>query len=287
MSGYVEKPMFLFTTLAKTQQEPQADPVMGALRTASANSGVSFDYLVETARRESALKPAAKAATSSARGLFQFIEQTWLSVVRSDGAKAGLEKEAAAISGGRGRFTVNDSAMRQRILALRNDPELSARFAAVLARQNHDSLAKSIGREPTQGELYMAHFLGAEGARKLIAGAAATPGASAAAQFPNAARANTSIFYDRAGHARSLSQVYARLTRGFSPSELAVKARAVAEPARAAQQETAAPLAVAAGGNAFHSLFVTGKAQAPLAPSQPAVAAPRPLDLAYFRRRQG
>lgn len=286
MSGYVEKPMFLFTSLAKTQQEPQANPVMGALRTASANSGVSFDYLVETARRESALKPNAKAATSSARGLFQFIEQTWLSVVRSDGAKAGLAKEAAAISGGRGRFTVNDSAMRQRILALRNDPEMSARFAAVLARQNHDSLTGSLGREPTQGELYMAHFLGVEGARKLIAGASATPAASAAAQFPRAAQANASIFYDRAGHARSLSQVYARLTRGFSPSELAVKAVPAAEPAQA-QQEAAPPLAVAAGGNAFHSLFVTGKAQAPLAPSQPVVAAPRPLDLAYFRRRQG
>ncbi|MEI9806034.1 MAG: hypothetical protein WDN48_18705 [Pseudolabrys sp.] len=72
-----------------------------------------------------------------------------------------------------------------------------------------------IGRPPSEGELYMAHFLGADGAGKLINVAANQPRVNAADMFPQAAAANPSIFYDSAGHGRSASEVYAKLSGRF------------------------------------------------------------------------
>ncbi|HLV85239.1 MAG TPA: transglycosylase SLT domain-containing protein [Devosia sp.] len=48
------------------------------LTAAGDRNGVDFDYLLQTAMRESSLNPQAKAQTSSAVGLFQFLESTWL-----------------------------------------------------------------------------------------------------------------------------------------------------------------------------------------------------------------
>src|SRR5205814_1390972 len=73
-----------------------------------------------------------------------------------------------------------------------------------------------IGRRPTDGELYMAHFMGAGGAAKLISNAEDNPQASGARLFPNAAAANHSIFFDGTGRARSVSEVYSVLTSRFA-----------------------------------------------------------------------
>src|SRR5260370_18716118 len=72
--------------------------VTGAIRQASAATGTSFNYLLATAQVESGLNPQAGAATSSARGLFQFIEQTWLGTIKQSGAELGYGHYAAAIS---------------------------------------------------------------------------------------------------------------------------------------------------------------------------------------------
>ena len=81
-------------------------------------------------------------------------------------------------------------------MRLRTDPAASALMAGAFARGNAAQLAQSIGRAPTEGELYIAHFLGPDGAAKLIAAASSQPRANAATMFPQAAGANTSIFYD-------------------------------------------------------------------------------------------
>ena len=60
---------------------PSSGGVEAAIRRASNATGVDADFLLKTARRESALNPSAKARTSSAAGLVQFIEQTWLGSV--------------------------------------------------------------------------------------------------------------------------------------------------------------------------------------------------------------
>jgi hypothetical protein len=100
-------------------------------------------------------------------------------------------------------------------MQLRSDPAASAMMAGAFTRNNATHLENAIGRQPSEGELYIAHFLGSEGASKLIGVAATQPQANAANMFPRAAAANPSIFYDRAGHARSAGDVYANLSGKF------------------------------------------------------------------------
>jgi hypothetical protein len=89
-------------------------------------------------------------------------------------------------------------------------------MAGVLTRSNSFKLTGLIGRRPTDCELYMAHFMGVGGAAKLISNAEDNPQASGARMFPNAAAANRSIFYDKSGHARSVSEVYSVLSSRYA-----------------------------------------------------------------------
>jgi hypothetical protein len=190
--------------------------ITGAIRQAAQSTGISFDYLLTTAKIESNFNPSAQASTSSAKGLYQFIDQTWLGTMKQDGAALGLGRYAGAIAkSADGHYDVSDPAMRAAILRLRSDPQVSAMLAGALTRNNAALVSSNIGRQPSNGELYIAHFLGADGAGKLINGAAKQPHARAAAMFPQAAAANHSIFYDASGRARSVGEVYGKLTRLF------------------------------------------------------------------------
>ena len=191
--------------------------VAGAIRQAAQATGTSFQYLLTTARVESGLNPQAGAATSSARGLFQFIDQTWLATMKQSGAGLGYGQYAAAITQtASGNYEVRDPTMRSQILKLRNDPTANAVMAGAFTQSNAAVLSARLGRSPSEGELYIAHFLGAGGAAHLISSVAARPNASAASYFPIAAHANASIFYDRAtGQPRTLAQVRNILTARY------------------------------------------------------------------------
>ena len=107
--------------------------VIGAIRQAAQATGTSFQYLLATAQVESGLNPQAGASTSSARGLFQFIEQTWLATMKQSGASLGYGQYADAITKtASGRYEVQDPAMRSAILRLRNDPVAIAAMAGAL-----------------------------------------------------------------------------------------------------------------------------------------------------------
>src|SRR5437870_8388570 len=189
-----------------------ATRVTGAIRDAARVTGAGFEYLLNTALRESNLNPNAKAKTSSATGLFQFIDQTWLATMKQSGPSLGYGKYADAISKtSSGRYVIKDPAVREKIFALRKDPTANSVMAGAFANSNAKVLSDRLGRKPTDGELYMAHFLGASGASRFIRAAEANPNAKAASLFPRAAHANNSIFYDNTGAARSLKQVYAGL----------------------------------------------------------------------------
>lgn len=204
--------MFLFTTSASRPATPET-PVSQAIRQGAERTGVNFDYLMRTAQRESALDPDARARTSSATGLFQFIDQTWLATLRAEGARHGLGEQAQAIAQGRdGRLVVADPQMREQIMALRRDPAVSATMAGAFTQRNREELSGALGREPTAGELYTAHVLGSRGALNLISAMRSDPQRVAAREFPEAAGANRPIFFDRAGRARSVSEVFAVLT---------------------------------------------------------------------------
>jgi hypothetical protein len=197
--------------------DPSRARIAGAIKQAASSTGTSFEYLLATAKMESNFNPAASASTSSARGLFQFIDQTWLGTVKEAGSQLGYGNYADAITkSSSGNYSVSDPAARTAILKLRDDPAAASAMAGVLTRSNSFRLTGKIGRRPTDGELYMAHFMGVGGAAKLIGNAEDNPRASGARLFPNAAAANRSIFYERGGRARSVSEVYSVLTQRYA-----------------------------------------------------------------------
>ena len=191
--------------------------VAGAIKQAAASSGTSFQYLLATAKMESDFNPTAGASTSSAHGLFQFIDQTWLATVKDAGAQFGYGTYAEMISqSSDGSYSVSDPDARKAIMKLRDDPTVASAMAAAFTQSNSFKLTGMIGRRPSDSELYMAHFMGVGGAAKLIGNAEDNGQASAARLFPNAAAANRSIFYDRTtGRARTVSEVYSVLQQRY------------------------------------------------------------------------
>jgi hypothetical protein len=222
--------------------------VTGAIRQASAATGTSFSYLLATAQVESGLNPQAGASTSSARGLFQFVEQTWLGTIKQSGAALGYGRYAAAITRtASGHYMVKDAAMRREILKLRNDPTANAVMAGAFTQANATYLTQKLGRPPSEGELYIAHFLGAGGAARLISLAASNPGAKGTDFFAGAAQANRSIFFDKqTGAARSVAGVRDVLTARYDVARSEPHHWAAPGPA-VAQAQTAnvgAPLSI-------------------------------------------
>ncbi|MBH5368092.1 lytic transglycosylase domain-containing protein [Bradyrhizobium sp. CNPSo 4016] len=197
--------------------DPSRARVAGAIKQASNITGVSFQYMLTTAKMESDFDPTAGATTSSAHGLYQFIDQTWLGTVKEAGAQLGYGSYADAITRtSSGTYTVDDPVKKRSIMKLRDDPEAASAMAAALTQSNGFKLTGLLGRRPSDSELYMAHFMGVGGAAKLIANAEDNPQAVGARLFPNAAAANRSIFYAKDGRARSVSEVYSVLDSRYA-----------------------------------------------------------------------
>jgi hypothetical protein len=202
--------------------------VTAAIRSASQQTGISFDYLMKTAYRESAMNPRAQASTSSALGLFQFIDTTWLATVKEDGPAFGLSQYSNQIEKtADGHYFVRDPMVRAQILKLRENPEIASNMAAAFSKRNAAEIQSVIGRQPTEGELYIAHFLGANGAKRFLSLRASNPNTSAASAFPEAARANKPIFYNANG-ARSIEETYRVLVSKHDKIRNAAPATAVA-----------------------------------------------------------
>jgi hypothetical protein len=182
--------------------------VVTALRNAATATGSDFHYLLGTAMRESSLKPDAQSGSSSAAGLFQFIDQTWLGLVKEHGGQYGLGNFAAAITkNADGRYHAEPS-QKQAILALRKDADVSALMAGEYAKTTQGQMRASLGRDVCGGELYAAHFLGPDAACKLIRLAGSDPSANAVTQFPQAAAANKTVFFHSDGAPKSVREVY-------------------------------------------------------------------------------
>lgn len=194
-----------------------ANEIRAAIRQASAATGVPFDYLVAQAGQESGFKPDARAATGTAAGLYQFIESTWLQMVRDHGDRHGIGELARSITMSESGPRVPDAATKARILALRDDPKLSAAMAAEYARDNHARLSQSLGREIGATDLYLAHFLGTGGATRFLSALRTEPGRAAVELLPEAAAANRAVFFAPDGRPRSVDEIYDRFAAKFDP----------------------------------------------------------------------
>ncbi|NBX65622.1 MAG: hypothetical protein EBQ96_01330 [Proteobacteria bacterium] len=220
--------------ISKARSGGAAHGVMGAIQQASAQTGVDFGYLMRQADLESSMNPNAKAKTSSATGLYQFIEQTWLRMMKTHGAEHGFERFASAIQQrGDGTFTVAGRGLKNQILALRRDPKAASLMAAELATENHKHLQDKVGGNLSGTDLYLAHFLGAQGASHFLNSMKKNPWAPAASFFPEAARANRGVFYEN-GKPLSLQAVYNRFDAKFDSDETPVTATASAKTQEAA-----------------------------------------------------
>src|SRR5882757_2725668 len=131
--------------------------VAGAIRKAAEATGASFNYLLATAKVESNLNPNLTMKSSSAGGLFQFIEQTWLETLQQAGRALGYGRYADAIGQTpSGRYVVKDPELRGEVMALRKDPTANAVMGGAFTQQNAAALTRRIGRPPSEGELYIA-----------------------------------------------------------------------------------------------------------------------------------
>lgn len=219
------------------------------VRQARRATRIDFDSLMTQAKEESGFRVDAKSGGSSGGGLFQFINATWLSLVQRFGSKHGLGALAQQIATDEaGQATVADPALRERILALRKDPSLSAALAADYARANKAALERALGRRAGNADLYLAHFLGAAGATALLKAVMQNGDALGAALLPAAAAANRSVFFDDAGRARSVAEIY----RCFA-ERIDSEAQRFASAAAAADNAPGTPAATAADVPGFLS----------------------------------
>lgn len=198
-----------------TKASATSNPFTDVIRAAADATGVNFSYLFRQASVESGFNPTAQAPTSSARGLYQFTKDTWLKVIEQHGSEVGLDRESVSLRSG---MTTPDE--RQRILDLRNNPEISTRMAAHHALDNARALKASGVTVSGPTELYLAHFLGSGGAAKFLKGLRENPNAPAASLLPQAAQANKTIFYSK-GEPVSLAAIYERFDRKFSDGQTA------------------------------------------------------------------
>jgi murein DD-endopeptidase MepM/ murein hydrolase activator NlpD len=125
------------------------DPLESETRQVSAEPD-SVNILVnKIIKVESGGSATAKNPLSSATGLGQFINSTWLRMIRTY------------------RPDLAGSLSEEKQLALRFDPTLSREMTTHLARENKAYL-ESAGHSVSAGSLYLAHFLGPAGARLVL-----------------------------------------------------------------------------------------------------------------------
>jgi len=177
---------------------------------------------MKLAAAESNFKPASKAATSSATGIYQFTHDTWLDTIKTHGEKYGFVGDYAANieyyenRHGRQRPTVHDERMYQHLLALRKNPRLSAIMAAEMVRDNQQILVSTIDRELTETDLYLTHFLGTDEAITFLQSLKQSPNVHAMKLFPRAASSNRTIFHPQTCAPRTVNEVYAHFGKKFS-----------------------------------------------------------------------
>jgi hypothetical protein len=192
--------------------------ILAMLHHAARRHGVEPSLLIAMAWRESRFDPLAVNPQSSARGLMQFTEATWLETVRDYGAAHGLAQEAAVLRTDprTGTISAPDTRELRHLLTMRFDPQLSAALAAARMAAARTTLEAGLARAVTASDLYAVHLLGMGGARRFLA----AHGGQRAADVvgPQVAGRNRGVFFDRDGRALDVAEVRDAITRSTAVS---------------------------------------------------------------------
>lgn len=174
---------------------------------AASRFNVPASYIAAMVGRESGGDADAKNPSSSATGLTQFIDSTWLGLIKDGQTPQRMGIDVSGMSDAE-------------LLALRTDPDVSVMMGAAYAEKNAAYIQRVTGKTPTEGDLYLAHFLGPEGAANMLN---ADPNTAAASVNPDAAAANRSVFYTKGGRAKTVGELKANIARTFGSSPSAVQ----------------------------------------------------------------
>ncbi|MDB5371942.1 MAG: hypothetical protein JWP04_584, partial [Belnapia sp.] len=222
------------TDPAPADQGTPPPQVAAALATATRLTGTEPAVLRAIAWQESRFSGRARNRASSATGLMQFTETTWLEVVRDYGPRHGLASAAALLRTDpkTGAIATRRPKDLRHILALRFDPRLSAIMAGERLAAERAALQAMLGRTAGPTELYVTHLLGPAGARRFLAEFDRMPNRAVAEVVgADSLAANPGVFLDRgSGRRLSLAEVHAGVGRMLADRmpgtpELALAAR--------------------------------------------------------------
>jgi peptidoglycan hydrolase-like protein with peptidoglycan-binding domain len=216
--GIISKP--LVDLILKSADLARADAgrykigsdVLAAIQLGSTRTGVDFTFLMELAKVESNFNPTVRAQKSSATGLFQFTDNSWLEAIRIFGADYGLKDYATHVklidNVKHEQQQIARSPLQQEVLALRLNPRLSTLLAAENIKRNLQNLSYKTRRDPGRTDLYLSHFFGLTGALMFLKTLDEEPTAIAGDIFPGAAASNLGVFQNREQQPRTVAEVY-------------------------------------------------------------------------------
>lgn len=141
--------------------------------TAAKMSGVDPKLLANMIGIESSFRPSVVNPTTKATGLGQFLPSSWKYITEKYGKKYGITPRTSAL-----------------------DPRANSLMTAEYIKENANIIRKNLGREVTQLDSYLAHFLGGGGASNFLK---ANPNDLASEVAPAAAKSNKSIFFKNPG----------------------------------------------------------------------------------------
>lgn len=190
--------------------------VAKAIVQAARDADFPADYLMAIAEKESSFDCDADSDTSTALGCFQYIEQSWLSVIRRHGADFGLGDVARKIVDRKGRrgavyLDIDDKELKEEVLDLRRDPYLSAVLTASDLQEARRNIEARLDIVMGDESLYLPHFVGEDAARTVLAAQTKRPQTSAKRILPTAARYNRAMFHGKGGYPLSVDQFVRRV----------------------------------------------------------------------------
>ena len=202
----------------------QSTEIIDTLHQVSQETGADFQQLIITAMIESDLGRVTISSKSTARGVYQFIEPTWLVLMKRYGNRIGYQSYADAIT-----FNAETHhpevkggiPLRQKILDLRYDNRISALLKTYQAQDEKRVLARfKNGQNITVTDHYIAHMLGLSLARTFYKLKQSESDYILAhlkdSNFRQAVQLNRSFFYDEHGRALNAAQAYVQFDKKIS-----------------------------------------------------------------------